>query len=157
MSPKERAGTATPASGPTRPPISGFDHIDLRFHDRAAAREFFERGLGMELMGDAPDHTFLLFGNVVLGLHDAKDGSTGPAGIDHLALRVDRFDGLREWLNARGVHPVREKQRPESRSLFLAGPEGLEVELIHRLDPTQHGCRSPPHRRPAVRRSTPHP
>lgn len=148
---------ASPPSSPsdaTGSPISGYDHVDLRFRNRAAAREFFERGLGLELMGDAPDHTFLLFGDVVLGLHDTVDDASGHGTIDHLALRVDRFDGLREWLHLRGITPVREKRRTDSQSLFLEGPEGLQVELIHRLDPSQHGCESAPHRRPGLDRST---
>jgi catechol-2,3-dioxygenase len=124
--------------------IIGFDHVDLRFRDRAAARQFFEEGLGMEVMGESDEHCFLLFGDVVLGLRDAAPGPSGLEAVHHIALRVSRFEGLREWLVAHGLSPARERSRDDSNSLFLAGPEGLEVELIHRPEPHRHECESAP-------------
>jgi catechol-2,3-dioxygenase len=129
-------------------PLEGFDHLDLKVRDRRAAQQFFEAGLGMEVIGDSADHTFLLFGDVVLGLHDAGSIAPGLSDIDHLALRVREFDGLRGWLQARGITPKGEKRREGSHSLFLDGPEGLQVELVHRAEPHRHHCRSAPaHRR----------
>ena len=46
----------------------GFDHVDVRVKDRPKARRFFVEQLGMDVIGEGPDHTFLLFGDQVLGL-----------------------------------------------------------------------------------------
>ncbi len=51
--------------------LLGFDHVDLRVKNRAKMRRFFVDQLGMDVIGEGDDHTFLLFGDQVLGLHDA--------------------------------------------------------------------------------------
>ena len=84
-----------PAKAPTRDfGLVGFDHVDLNVKDRDRARRFFVEQLGLDVLGEGPDHTFLLMGDQVLGLHDAKDGA-GPVGVNHLALRVSEWTGLR--------------------------------------------------------------
>ena len=118
--------------------LIGFDHVDLRVKDRAKARRFFVEQLGMDVIGEAADHTFLMFGDQVLGLHDVKEGDPGPVGIDHLALRVSEWTGLRSRVGRARVVITGEKEREDSRSLFLRGPEGLKIELIWRPDPHTH-------------------
>jgi catechol 2,3-dioxygenase-like lactoylglutathione lyase family enzyme len=127
---------------PVSPPaaqidFTGFDHIDLVVPNRAKARHFFADQLGLEVLGESPEHTYLLFGDQVLGLHD------GPAelrvtGIDHLALRVGSWTGLRNRVRRARLTVVSEKERDDSRSLFLRGPDGLSVELVYRPDPGVH-------------------
>ncbi|HTT73326.1 MAG TPA: VOC family protein [Thermoplasmata archaeon] len=124
--------------------LIGFDHVDLKVKDRAKARRFFVEQLGMDVIGEGTDHTFLVFGDQVLGLHDAKDGETGPSGVDHLALRVSEWTGLRSRVGRARVTITGEKERENSRSLFLRGPEGLRIELVWRPDPQAHACSSPP-------------
>jgi catechol-2,3-dioxygenase len=124
--------------------LIGFDHVDVRLKDRAKARRFFVEQLGMDVIGEGPDHTFLLFGDQVLGLRDAEDGEAGPAGIDHLALRVSEWTGLRSRVARARVTITGEKERENSRSLFLKGPEGLRIELVWRPDPHAHSCTCPP-------------
>ena len=123
--------------------LIGFDHVDIRIKDRARARRFFVEQLGMDVIGEGPDHTFLLFGNQVLGLRDASDGP-GPSGIDHIALRVSEWTGLRSRVGRARVVITGEKEREDSRSLFLRGPEGLRIELVWRPDPEVHTCRQAP-------------
>ncbi len=123
--------------------IVGFDHVDLRVKDRARAKRFFVEQLGMDIIGEGVDHTYLLFGDQVLGLHDGKDGA-GPTGIDHLALRVSEWTGLRSRVGRARVTITGEKERDDSRSLYLKGPEGLSIELVWRPDPHVHVCRCPP-------------
>lgn len=106
--------------------------------DRAKARRFFVEQLGMDVIGEAADHTFLMFGDQVLGLHDAKEGDGGPVGIDHIALRVSEWTGLRSRVGRARVVITGEKEREDSRSLFLRGPEGLKIELVWRPDPHSH-------------------
>jgi catechol 2,3-dioxygenase-like lactoylglutathione lyase family enzyme len=117
--------------------LLGFDHVDVRVKDRVKARRFFVEQLGMDVIGDGPDHTFLLFGDQVLGLRDAKEGE-GLAGIDHIALRVSEWTGLKSRVGRARVVITGEKEREDSRSLFLRGPEGLRIELVWRPDPHAH-------------------
>jgi catechol-2,3-dioxygenase len=132
-----------PAKSPTRDfGLVGFDHVDLSVKDRERARRFFVEQLGLEVIGEGPDHTFLLLGDQVLGLHDAKDGP-GPSGIDHLALRVSEWTGLRSRVGRARVTITGEKERQDSRSLYLRGPEGLSIELVWRPDPSLHVCMHP--------------
>jgi catechol 2,3-dioxygenase-like lactoylglutathione lyase family enzyme len=132
---------------PARPPprdfgLVGFDHVDIRVRDRDKARRFFVEQLGMDVIGEGTDHTFLLFGDQVLGLHDAKEGEA-PSGVDHIAIRVSEWTGLRNRVARARVTITGEKERNESRSLFLRGPEGLRLELIWRPDPHVHSCEHP--------------
>ncbi len=128
--------------------ILGFDHVDIRVKDRAKASRFFVEQLGMDVIGEGADHTFLLFGDQVLGLRDAKEGA-GPSGIDHIALRVAEWTGLRSRVGRARVTITGEKEREDSRSLFLRGPEGLRIELVWRPDPHVHACSHPPAHAPA--------
>jgi catechol 2,3-dioxygenase-like lactoylglutathione lyase family enzyme len=120
----------------------GFDHVDIKLRDRAKARRFFVEQLGMDVIGESAEHTFLLFGDQVLGLHDAKAGET-PSGVDHIAIRVSEWTGLRNRVARARVVITGEKERSGSRSLFLRGPEGLRLELVWRPDPHSHACEHP--------------
>ena len=122
--------------------LVGFDHVDLNIKDRSRARRFFVEQLGMEVIGEGADHTYLLAGDQVLGLHDAKDGG-GPVGVNHLALRVSEWTGLRSRVSRARVTITGEKERDDSRSLYLRGPEGLAIELVWRPDPHNHVCSHP--------------
>ncbi|HEV2316623.1 MAG TPA: VOC family protein [Thermoplasmata archaeon] len=119
------------------PVVTGIDHVDVYARDLVGARTFFERILGADVLGASEDHTFLLFGDQVVGLRRDRSG-TGSPGVHHLAPRVDRWEGLSESLRSRGAEIREEKTRDESRSKFLEGPEGLQLELIHRPDPGRH-------------------
>ncbi len=122
----------------------GFDHVDVRVKDRAKARRFFVEQMGMDVIGEGMDHTFLLFGDQVLGLRDAADGADGPKGIDHIAFRVSEWTGLKSRVGRSRVVITGEKERNDSRSLFLRGPEGIRIELVWRPDPHSHVCSHPP-------------
>lgn len=121
--------------------LSGFDHIDLRVRDREKARRFFVDRLGMEVIGEGAEHTYLLFGDQVLGLRELKEGARAD-GVDHLAFRVEQWTGLRRRLERARITVVAEKERDDSRSLYLRGPDGLKVELVWRPQPHRHS-RSP--------------
>jgi catechol 2,3-dioxygenase-like lactoylglutathione lyase family enzyme len=122
----------------------GYDHVDVRVKDRLKARRFFVEQLGMDVIGEGPDHTFLLFGDQVLGLRDAGE-KEGPGGIDHIAFRVSEWTGLRSRVTRARVVITEEKERDDSRSLYLRGPEGIRIELVWRPDPHSHSCtHSPP-------------
>lgn len=130
-------------SAPREFGLLGFDHIDVRVRDRGKAKRFFVEQLGMDVIGEGDDHTFLLFGDQVLGLRDAKEDET-LGGIDHIALRVAEWTGLRSRVGRARVVITGEKEREDSRSLFLRGPEGLRIELVWRPDPHSHSCSHTP-------------
>ncbi len=119
--------------------LLGFDHVDIRVRDRTKAKRFFVEQLGMDVIGEGPDFTCLLFGDQVLGLRDAKEGET-LGGVDHFALRVSEWTGLRSRVGRARVVITGEKEREDSRSLFLRGPEGMRIELVWRPDPHSHAC-----------------
>lgn len=119
--------------------LVGFDHVDVCVKDRVKARRFFVDQLGMDVIGEGPDHTFLLIGDQVLGLRDSN-ASEGPRGVDHIAFRVSEWTGLRSRVGRARVVITGEKEREDSRSLFLRGPEGLRIELVWRPDPHTHSC-----------------
>ncbi|HYK94157.1 MAG TPA: VOC family protein [Thermoplasmata archaeon] len=123
--------------------LLGFDHVDIRVRNRTKARRFFVEQLGMDVIGEGEDHTFLLLGDQVLGLHDAPPASRA-SGIDHLALRVPSWTGLRSRVRRARIEVSGEKERDDSRSLFLKGPDGLKVELVWRPEPHSHACRHGP-------------
>ena len=124
-------------SAPREFGLLGFDHIDVKVRDRAKAKRFFVEQLGMDVVDEGPAHTLLLFGDQVLGLRDAKDGET-LGGVDHIALRVSEWTGLRSRVGRARVVITGEKEREDSRSLYLRGPEGMRIELVWRPDPQSH-------------------
>jgi catechol-2,3-dioxygenase len=135
------------------PPVSqvelvGFDHVDLVVKNRAKAQRFFVEQLGLDVLGEGPSHTFLILGNQVLGLHDPAPNSTF-GGIDHLALRVSDWTGLRNRIKRARIVVTGEKERGGSRSLYLRGPDGLGLELVWRPDPDRMECSMPPRPPPA--------
>ena len=122
--------------------LVGFDHVDIRIKDREKMRRFFVEQMGMDVIGEGPDHTYLLFGDQVLGLHDLKEGEA-PSSVDHIAIRVSEWTGLRNRVARARVVITGEKERNDSRSLFLRGPGGLRLELVWRPDPDSHNCEHP--------------
>ena len=139
------SGGVPPKTAPREFGLLGFDHVDIQVKDRVRARRFFVEQMGMDVIGEGPDHTFLLFGDQVLGLRDAPEENGGPRGVDHLAFRVSEWTGLRSRVGRARVVITGEKERDDSRSLFLRGPEGLRIELIWRPDPHTHVCNHGPH------------
>jgi catechol-2,3-dioxygenase len=121
----------------------GFDHVDLKVKDRIKAQRFFVEQLGMDVIGEGPDHTFLLFGDQVLGLHDLGEKDVAST-VDHLAFRVSEWTGLKSRVGRARVVITGEKEREDSRSLYLRGPEGIRIELVWRPDPHSHSCSHPP-------------
>ncbi len=120
--------------------LIGFDHVDVRVRDRVKAQRFFVDQLGMDVIGEGADHVYLLFGDQVLGLHDAGKENDGPRGVDHIAFRVSEWTGLRSRVGRARVVITGEKEREDSRSLYLRGPEGIRIELVWRPDPHSHVC-----------------
>jgi catechol 2,3-dioxygenase-like lactoylglutathione lyase family enzyme len=109
--------------------------VALRVRDLEAAESFFVGLLGyrVEWRPDA-ENVYLARAGDNVALHRADPGGQGL--LDHVGVVVRRpadVDRWAEWLDARGATL---KARPRThrdgaRSLYLAGPEGLVVQIIY--------------------------
>ena len=74
----------------------GFDHLALSLQDRQAARDFFHKGLQMQIMRDDEHITVVTTGNTSLFMFDAEPGkplSDGvPSRIHHIGFVVDNLE-----------------------------------------------------------------
>jgi catechol 2,3-dioxygenase-like lactoylglutathione lyase family enzyme len=118
------------------PPSLGLRHVALRVHDLAAAETFFVDLLGyrVEWRPDRENVYLARHGDNV-ALHRAPDVA-GPGILDHVGLfvaRAEDVDAWASWLEARGAKLAARPRthRDGARSLYLEGPEGLVVQIIH--------------------------
>lgn len=74
----------------------GFDHLALATNDRATARDFFSKGLKMQIVRDDAHLTVVTTGNTAIFLFDAdpdaplSDGI--PSRIHHIGFVVDQLE-----------------------------------------------------------------
>ena len=130
--------------GSTLPPSLGLRHAALRVRDLEAAEAFFVGALGyrVEWRPD-PDDVYLIRDHDNVALHRARPaggsgGAPDPDGglLDHLGILVARAEDVDAWerhldeLGARIVARPR-THRDGARSLYVAGPEGIVVQIIH--------------------------
>ena len=123
------------------PPALGVRHVALRFVDLAAAERFFVDVLGyaVEWRPDS-DNVYLVRERDNVALHRIeaavpRERSRGEL-LDHIGLLVPApgdVDRWAEWLDAHGATVLARPRthRDGARSLYVAGPEGLVVQLIH--------------------------
>ncbi len=119
-----------------RPPSLGLRHAALRVRNLAAVEDFFVRVLGYEVAW-RPDA-----GNVYLrrsaddvALHRV-DAPAGKGMLDHLGIFVPRAEDVDAWeryLDACGARIVARPRthRDGARSLYVEGPEGILVQVLH--------------------------
>lgn len=126
----------TPVSTPAPPPCLGLRHAALRVRDPAAMERFFVEVLGYHVeWRPSADEVYLRRAADNVALHRASDGG-GPGLLDHLGLAVARpedVDAWAAWLEARGAELLAgpRAHRDGSRSLYVRGPEGIVVQIIH--------------------------
>ena len=125
------------------PPALGMRHVALRFRDLEAAERFFVESLGYSVEWRAdPDNVYLVRHQDNVALHRTAArravGGDSAAGelLDHVGLAVPAaadVDRWAEWLEGRGARLVASPRthRDGARSLYVAGPEGLLVQIIH--------------------------
>ena len=124
--------------GHDRPPSLGLRHAALRVRDLAAAEAFFTGLLGYRVAWRPdPENVYLVRDGDNLALHRAAAGPDGGPGLlDHLGLLVPRAEDVDAWerhLEAAGAR-LRARSRTHrdgSRSLYVEGPEGIVVQVIH--------------------------
>ena len=118
------------------PPALGLRHVALRVRDLEAAERFFVGLLGyrVEWRPDADD-VYLARGEDNVALHRA-DAAPGAGMLDHIGLAVARPEDVDRWAEHLEAHGATLRARPRThrdgaRSLYLDGPEGLVVQIIH--------------------------
>jgi catechol 2,3-dioxygenase-like lactoylglutathione lyase family enzyme len=130
--------------------VSELEHVLVLTDDIEAAREFYERAVGLRA-GDRPPLEFpgyWLYAGDVPCLHVAdraayrahaatlgltvgpSAGSPGAAPIDHIAFSASDYEAVTARLTAAGIEPVRnDVPGGGPRQLFFDDPEGLRVEI----------------------------
>jgi catechol 2,3-dioxygenase-like lactoylglutathione lyase family enzyme len=118
------------------PPALGLRHVALNFRDLAAAERFFVEVLGyrVEWRPD-DDNVYLVRHADNVALHRAADAA-GPGLLDHVGLLVARAEDVDAWAGwlegARArVLAAPRTHRDGARSLYVEGPEGLVVQILH--------------------------
>ena len=118
------------------PPTLGLRHVALRVRDLAVAERFFVSLLGYRVEWRPDDaNVYLIRHQDNVALHRVPDAA-GPGLLDHIGLlvqRADDVDAWADWLDANGAKLLArpETHRDGARSLYLEGPEGLVVQIIH--------------------------
>ena len=122
-------------------------HVVLRVRDLGASLAFYRDLLGMtEVARYRGAMVFLSFGT---GNHhdlalqqigaDAADADANAVGLYHIAFKVgDTLDELRAWvakLQAAGVTILGASDHRVSQALYIADPDGIEIELFVDADP----------------------
>lgn len=122
------------------PSLLGLSHVALSVRDRPAARGFWARVLGFDLVADEADHTFLLDRGAGLAVVLTDHGGTVASpfderrtGLDHLAYAVPDLESLRSWeqrLAALGVPHSPVAETGAGYHLNLRAPDELPLELF---------------------------
>jgi catechol 2,3-dioxygenase len=128
--------------------VRSLGHAVLRVRDLEASLAFYRDLLGMQeaaryfngamaflTLGGGNHHDL---GLLQVGAH-APDPDPRSVGLYHLAFKVgDSLDELRAWkakLEAAGVPILGASDHKVSQSLYLADPDGIEIELYVDADP----------------------
>jgi len=104
--------------------------------DLKAAERFFVDLLGYRVeWRPGEDDVYLAGHGDNIALHRVPERA-GPGQLDHLGLAVARAEEVDAWasyLGAQGAELVSAPRthRDGARSLYLRGPEGLTVQIIH--------------------------
>ena len=135
--------------------IQAIDHINLTVRDLTRSVDFYRRVFGLQVRedGSAAERPFAILGRRGVGyvaLHQRigeRPGEPRQAaatarsrGINHWGFVVEDFDALPEILSRSGVRVLHQKngadgiiRYPRSRSLYVADPDGNEIELTSRF------------------------
>lgn len=109
----------------------------LRFADVEAAERFFVEVLGYQVeWRPDPDDVYLRRSGDNVALHRTAAPPAANGALDHVGILVgsagdvDRWAEHLEALGQRLLAPPR-THRDGARSLYLQGPEGLVVQILH--------------------------
>ena len=128
---------------------TALEHVLLLSEDIEAAREFYERTVGLRA-GDRPplafDGYWLYAGDApclhiadrasyaahaqTMGLAVGAADDAGGGAVDHIAFSARDYDAVLDRLDRAGIEPVRnDVPGGGPRQLFFDDPDGLRVEI----------------------------
>jgi len=134
-------GTATPIAvdRDDRSAVTyAMDHLAVAMADRAGARDFFSKALGLEIVRDDEHQTVLSSGPTALFMFDAKPGiplSDGrPSRVHHLGFVVNDIEAALARLERAATSEVSSDftllERPERWSLYFHYTNGDVTFMI---------------------------
>ena len=126
--------------------IKAIDHINLTVSNLERSVAFYRRAFGLEIREDGRDRErpFVIVGRAGVGylaLHLGQDRASLAGGrINHWGFVVEDFDKLSARLDRYDI-PVLYRddgsdgviEYPHSRSVYVADPDGTEIELTSRF------------------------
>jgi glyoxylase I family protein len=121
------------------PAILGLSHVGLSVRNRDAARHFWIKVLGFELMDEQPHYCFVYDRGTGLAVtmtdHDQTVSGAFDehhTGLDHLAYAVPDVESLLSWeqrLDAYGVPHSPIAETDAGHHLNLRAPDNVPIEL----------------------------
>lgn len=115
-----------------------FEHVHIQAKDAAAAAHWFADMLGAEII-HGPVRAEARVGGLRIFIEQAVEGlSPEPAhphgGLDHIAFNVTGLEDVVAGLKAKGGVFTKDitSPRPGLKISFLAGPDGMSIELLER-------------------------
>lgn len=108
------------------------DHVALRVPDPGASARAWCT-LGFERTERVGPIERVRLGDAFVELHPGSPASTRRPLLSHIGLLVDSVDEAHESVLERDLEVVRLVDAESSRALFVAGPDGVEVELVEHL------------------------
>ncbi|MGI9265811.1 MAG: VOC family protein [Gammaproteobacteria bacterium] len=126
--------------------VSAIDHINLTVSNLERSLAFYQRTFGLEIREDGRDRErpFVIVGRGgtgYLALHENADSGSRVSGlINHWGFVVDDFDDAIARLDDLGVAVLYRDNGadglidyPRSKSIYVADPDGTEIELTSRF------------------------
>ena len=125
--------------------VNAIDHINLSVSDLDRSIHFYDQVFGLQIREDRrlDERPYAIVGRAgtgFLALHESSGPAAVRGRINHWGFVVDDFDGLGERLAALGVEVLYRRdggdgviEYPRSRSVYIADPDGNEIELTSRF------------------------
>jgi len=122
----------------------GFEHVAIAACDTKTLAQWYVEMLEFQVASNngktpatymlkAPNGTILEILPATSG--EPCDYSQYQAGVRHLALTVDDFDGAQKFLQDKGITFFDDRRSEISRLIYFRDPEGNLLHLMWRLKP----------------------
>ena len=113
---------------------SGIDHLNLEVKNLAESVDFYKNLFGFKVLKDQPEDDSKIIGNdkVKLCLYESSEfKGYEKKGFYHFGLHIENFDDIIKKCGEMNVKifyggPV---QWEKSKSIYIADPNGYEIEL----------------------------